>query len=131
MMKLSPKILFATFVSGAILNSSSVFAADYKVANQKEYADALSSIEKGDSIILANGVWNDFEILLEGKGSAKEPITLTAETKGKVIISGQSNLSLAGEHLVVSGLVFKNGYTPTSSVITFRKNKEELANHSQ
>ena len=40
-------------------------------------------------------------------------------------------MRLAGEHLVVSGLVFKNGFTPTSSVISFAKSKTELANHSR
>ncbi len=113
------------------LYSFTAYSAEYKVKDQAEYAKAVSSIEAGDSIVLANGVWSDFEIVFQGKGTEKEPITLTAEEKGKVIISGQSNLSLAGEYLVVSGLVFKNGYTPTSSVITFRKSKTELANHSR
>jgi len=113
------------------LYSFVTYSAEYKVKDQAEYSDALSSIEAGDSVILANGVWENFEILFEGKGTEKEPITLTVEEKGKVIISGQSNLSLAGEHLIVSGLVFKDGYTPTSSVITFRKNKDELANHTR
>ena len=131
MFKLSPKLLFVALAGVTALNSTAVFSADYKVANQAEYAEALSSIQKGDSIILANGVWNDFEILFEGKGSESEPITLAAETKGKVIISGQSNLRLAGEHLVVSGLVFKNGYTPTSAVISYRKSKQELANYTR
>jgi poly(beta-D-mannuronate) lyase len=40
-------------------------------------------------------------------------------------------LRLAGEHLVVSGLVFKNGYTPSSAVIEFRQNKENLAFNSR
>lgn len=31
----------------------------------------------------------------------------------------------------MSGLVFKNGYTPSSAVIEFRKNKDELATHSR
>ena len=128
-------MISSCFKSACVLSLSLysfvVYSAEYKVKDQAEYVKALSSLEAGDSIVLANGVWNDFEILFEGKGTEKSPITLIAETKGKVIITGESNLSLAGEHLVVSGLVFKNGYTPTSSVITFRKNKTELANHSR
>lgn len=101
------------------------------VRSQQEYRAAAGTLQPGDSIVLANGVWNDFEILFQGVGTADNLITLTAETKGKVIISGQSNLRIAGEHLVVSGLVFKNGYTPTDSVISFRKGKAELANYSR
>ena len=85
----------------------------------------------GDKVTLKNGTWSDFEILLEGQGSEDSPILLTAETNGKVILSGQSNLRLAGKHLVVSGLVFKDGYTPSSSVIEFRKDKNHLAFHSR
>ncbi len=48
-----------------------------------------------------------------------------------LFLCGQSNLRLAGEYLVVSGLVFKDGYTPTREVIAFRRNKEHMANHSR
>ena len=106
-------------------------ASIYKVATQDEYKDALKKVEPGDTIVLANGTWTDFEILFKAKGEEGNPVTLTAETRGKVILSGQSNLRLAGEHLVVSGLVFKDGFTPTSEVIAFRQNAANLANHSR
>lgn len=101
------------------------------VANPQQYAAAAVQLEPGDTIVLASGVWSDFEILFEARGTAEQPITLTVQAPGKTIISGKSNLRLAGEHLVVSGLVFKNGYTPTDSVISFRKDKQQLANHSR
>lgn len=109
----------------------SVIAAEYKVSDKAGYAELVSKLQAGDTVVLQNGVWSDFEIVFEGQGTAEQPITLMAETKGKVILAGQSNLSLAGEHLLVSGLVFKNGYTPTSSVISFRKSKQALANNSR
>ena len=101
------------------------------VTNQQEFETAVDQLKPGDTLVLANGVWNDFEILFVGEGTAEQPITLTAETKGEVIISGQSNLRIAGEHLIVSGLVFKDGYTPTDSVINFRRNSTHLANNSR
>ena len=106
-------------------------AVETLVANQEEYRDAVKRAGPGDVIVLANGVWRDFEILLAGNGEPERPITLTAETKGQVVISGQSNLRLAGNHLVVSGLVFRDGYTPTSTVISFRRTKGEPANYSR
>lgn len=110
---------------------TSAVAAEYLVHTQQEYNKAVRSLQPGDVIKLANGTWTDFEILFKGEGEKGQPITLTAETKGKVILSGQSNLRLAGAHLVVSGLVFKNGYTPTREVISFRQNKDNLAYHSR
>lgn len=121
------QIIFA----GIMLLSHSAFAVDYSVKDKSEFDEIKNKLQAGDKVILANGVWNNFEILLQGQGTEEKPIELTAQDKGKVIISGQSNLSLYGEHLIVSGLVFKDGYTPTSTVISFRKSKEELANNSR
>ena len=101
------------------------------VHNQEEYRQAVQDAKAGDTIMLADGEWRDFEILFAGAGEAGKPITLTAETKGKVILSGQSNLRLAGHHLVVSGLVFRDGYSPTNTVISFRRTRGEYAYHSQ
>ena len=115
----------------ALLLSGQVTAKDWVVDTPTTYEMALKRVKAGDSIVLANGTWNNFEILFKGEGSKQKPITLKAQTKGKVFLTGQSNLRLAGKYLVVSGLVFKNGYTPSSEVISFRKNKNELAFNSR
>ena len=101
------------------------------VSTQDEYFKAAENAEPGDRIVLANGTWRDFEIVIDAEGTVDKPITVEAQEKGKVIISGQSNLRLAGEHLVVSGLVFKDGHSPTNTVIAFRRTKGEYANNSR
>ena len=116
--------LTMVFASGAL-------ATEYRVESQEEYRAVLPKLAPGDSMILKDGVWRDFEIVFEGNGKPGNPITLRAETPGEVFITGQSNLALAGEHLFVSGLVFRDGYTPSQSVISFRKSKKELANNSR
>ncbi|NMP32596.1 alginate lyase [Thalassotalea sp. M1531] len=106
-------------------------AKEYIVDSEQAFNETVKKLVAGDTIKLANGTYQDFEILFIGKGTKEKPITLTAETKGKVVLSGQSNLRLAGEYLVASGFVFKNGYTPSSAVIEFRRNKKQLAFHSR
>ncbi|MBT8074378.1 MAG: DUF4957 domain-containing protein [Xanthomonadales bacterium] len=113
------------------LAGTSAFAATTLVSSQSEYNDAVKDLEPGDTIVLANGEWKNFEILFSGTGLEDKPITLNAEENGKVFITGVSNLRIAGEYLVVSGLVFKDGYTPTSEVVSFRHNKKNLANNSR
>lgn len=101
------------------------------VKNVTEFEESLQKVQPGDSIVLANGTWMDSELLFEANGTAEKPITLTVEEKGKVILEGASNLRIAGDHLIVKGLVFKNGYTPTNAVISFRKDRENMANNSR
>src|SRR5690606_29029072 len=114
-----------------LLLAPTVHAAEIRVTTQAEYEQAVEDARPGDTIVLANGEWRDFEILFTGEGTADAPITLTAETKGRVILAGQSNLRLAGRHLVVSGLVFRDGYSPTNTVIAFRRTSGDLAYHSR
>ena len=113
------------------LGGCAVDANENLVKDQQAFNEAVKSAQPGDTITLANGIWEDFEIVFTGEGEEDNPIRLTAETKGEVILTGQSNLRLAGEYLEVSGLVFKGGYTPTQEVISFRRNKEHLANNSR
>lgn len=109
----------------------SALAKDILVGDRDSFKSALKKVVPGDAIVLKNGVWSDFEIGFFAEGTAQQPITLRAETPGKVIISGLSNLRLAGNYLVVEGLVFKNGHTPTGEVVAFRRNSRHLANNSR
>lgn len=115
----------------AFLATSPALAETYLVKDQAAYKNAIKRLRPGDEVVLANGVWQDFEIVFKGKGKEGLPISLRGETPGQVIISGQSNLRIAGEYLVVSGMVFKNGYTPTKEVVSFRVDSKNLANNSR
>jgi len=106
-------------------------ADDKLVRNITEFNEVVQELQPGDRVVLANGTWTDVELRLQATGTLDEPIELTAQQPGGVIISGQSNLGISGEYIVVSGLVFRDGFTPTSEVISFRTSKDELANHSR
>ena len=102
-----------------------------RVETPHEFSEAVKKSRPGDRIVLADGVWSDFDAVFQAEGSADAPIQLVAETPGKVVLSGRSSLRLAGKHLIVSGLVFRDGYTPRSEVISFRLDSENLAHHSR
>jgi poly(beta-D-mannuronate) lyase len=123
-------LIVFTYVA-IVLFSQNTFASEYLVKTQDEFNRVSSDLKAGDEVVLVNGIWTDFEILFKAKGTEEAPVTLRAETPGQVILSGLSNLRLAGEYLVVSGLVFKDGYTPTGAVISFQQDDDNLANHSR
>lgn len=110
---------------------SLVLAESALVHNPAEFASALARLQPGDTLTLADGEWRDFQIVFTGQGAAERPITLKAQTPGKVILTGASNLRMAGEHLVVSNLVFRDGWSPTGEVVAFRKSRTERANYSR
>ena len=120
-----PFVLVLTLVSCAQEDDGTL------VRTISEFDAAVANLQPGDKVVLANGTWTDVEFELKAEGLPDKPIELTAEEPGKVIISGESNLAFSGSHIIVSGLVFKDGYTPTSEVISFRTSKEELANNSR
>ncbi len=103
----------------------------YLVRTVAEFDSAVESLQPGDKVVFANGVWTDVELEFKAEGLPDSPVELTAEEPGNVVITGQSNLSFSGSHIIVSGLVFRDGFTPTSEVISFRTSKDELANHSR
>jgi poly(beta-D-mannuronate) lyase len=109
----------------------SAAARDILVADQIEYKAAVKAAKPGDSIVLRDGEWRDAQLVFTGTGTADQPITLTAQTKGKVLLTGASNLRLGGSHLLVSGLVFKHGFSPTDQVISFRRDSKTLASDSR
>src|SRR5690606_30348072 len=89
----------------------------YQVKNAAELS-ALA-LEPGDKVVMQNGNWQNQQLVFKAKGTEQKPITLVAEAKGKVILSGNSNLVIDGEWLIVDGLVFRDGYLDKGHVIQF------------
>ena len=111
----------AAFLLVAALVPLTAFAADIPVADADALEEALAVAQPGDALVMTDGVWRDQEIVFAAQGTAEAPITLRPETPGGVTITGASNLSISGSHLVVDGLNFEDG-TPgdLSHVIQFR-----------
>ena len=99
------------------------------VRSAAELSSALERAVPGDTLLLANGVWVDTELKIYANGTASDSIYIMAQEKGKVFFEGQSNMKIGGSYLHIEGLVFRNGYTATSSVITFQKDKSTPCNH--
>lgn len=100
------------------------------VSNIEELNTAIKEAKAGDNIVLKNGTYKDVEIKFTGEGTEDKPITLKAETPGKVFIEGESSLEISGNFLKVNGLFFRNGHSPKTNVIAFRTSKSKVANHS-
>jgi poly(beta-D-mannuronate) lyase len=103
-------------------------SAEIPVANPTELAVALNRARPGDTIVLADGPWRDAAVTLTAAGTAGAPVTIRAQTRGKVIFSGESSLIFAAPHVTVDGLVFTQGTTKQNSVIQFGSDHGRLTN---
>ncbi len=88
------------------------------VSNQAELNAAIGT---AGTIVMADGTWQDTVIDLRAPG----PLTLRAQTPGKVLLTGRSALSLNSPDLTVSGLTFTSGQAPggAASVISFNSDR--------
>ncbi len=102
---------------------------EIRVVNPQQVKDAIKAAQPGDVVVMANGVWRDAQIVCEGIGTEDLPVTLRAEERGKVILTGRSNLRIAGRYLVVDGLVFMDGYSSGGGVVDFRNGSGNEATH--
>ncbi|MDF7798996.1 polysaccharide lyase 6 family protein [Pontiellaceae bacterium B1224] len=110
---------------------TAVTRSDTLVGNMTELNTAIDAAQPGDTILMQNGVWNSVVIDFDADGLLGQPITLRAEVDGQVSLEGASKLQIAGDYLVVRGLVFTNGAASSGSVIEFRGGSSDLSNNSR
>jgi len=119
-------LMFASFL---VFSCYSALATEYYVTTSSEITSAMNGAQPGDTLTMATGVWTDAHIVFEGNGTEDQPILLRSESPGYVILSGSSNLRIAGDYLIVDGLYFKNGYSSSGGVIEFRNGSSNLSNY--
>ncbi|MEZ5387529.1 MAG: polysaccharide lyase 6 family protein [Prosthecobacter sp.] len=108
-----------------LLLVSQLRAKDTPVADANAFAAAAKAVAAGDTLILQEGTWGDARLKIHAEGTAEKPVTIKAQTPGKLVLTGDSRISIAGRHIVVEGLWFQN---PTGEeAIELRNDSDELA----
>lgn len=113
----------------ALCWAAALSAEELLLSRPAEIAAAVKKARPGDHLVLRDGTWSDADILFDAQGTAARPITLRAETPGRVILRGKSRLRIAGRHLVVAGLWFKDGEVASDAVVAFRRSSSQHAHH--
>ncbi|MDB4192398.1 hypothetical protein N9757_02195, partial [Flavobacteriaceae bacterium] len=102
--------LFFIFININLLLSQEL---NVKVDNILEFNNAIKNVVEGTTIVLNNGEWSNVKLNIDGFGTKEKPIVVKAETPGKVLVTGDSKMTISGNYIIVSGLWFKDG-NPTS-----------------
>ncbi len=126
-----PCRLAAALLMGAVGLTTLAPGAEVVVTNAASITAAALAAQPGDVIVMQDGVWPDADILFASYGTEAQPVTIRAQTLGRVHLTGQSRLRMAGAHLVVDGLIFTNGYRTSGDVIAFRDSSSSVAFNSK
>lgn len=78
------------------------------VTTPAELSSAINAATPGTTIVLADGIWKDVFMDLDKSGTEDNPITVTAQNPGAVLMTGNSRVYMEGNHLILSGLVFQD-----------------------
>ena len=116
---------------GAVLLSIQLgFAAgnEIVVTNNSELTAAINSAKPGDVIVMKDGEWKDVNLEFGSTATEDAPVTLKAQSAGKVILNGSSVLTFTKPNLKVDGLVFKGGAITKGAVINFNSDKCTVSN---
>lgn len=111
-----------------LLSSLEAPAAEFTIRPGDNTKTVVKQAAAGDTIVIANGQWADADLKFELlQGEPDLPITIRAETAGKVVFSGATKFRVSGQHVVVSGLVFRD--CDESDPCELRTHSERLAEH--
>jgi Chondroitinase B len=104
-------------IGAALYGAAAARATDFLVHNASEISTAVGQSQPGDTITMADGTWTDQNITFNDTGSAAKPITLRAQTPGRVLLNGNSKISIGGNFTVVDGLRFQDGTLTSGNII--------------
>jgi poly(beta-D-mannuronate) lyase len=89
---------------------------EHLVSSAADIAQLGEALRPGDVLVMTNGTWTEQTIVFRGRGTSEKPITLRAQTPGKVVLTGRSSITMHGEYLVVSGLSLRDGSSTNAGV---------------
>lgn len=102
-----------------------VHATETLVSDPKGFEEASKTAKAGDAIVLKNGQWKDARLKCRASGTEEVPLTIKAETPGRVLLTGRSRLQISGSFVLVEGLCFQD---PTGEeAIELRIDTDEVA----
>lgn len=94
-----------------LLGAANAFCKSYLVHNEKELTELLPALKAGDKVRIANGTYTPWAVVISTAATAGQPLTIEAETKGKVIFkgeAGQTSFKITGSYIVLRGLTFED-----------------------
>ncbi len=125
----SKLLVWAMLLSSSCVLCERLSAKSYTAQTVAQFEEIVKQLVAGDELVMKDGLWRDANLLIQGEGTAEQPITIRAATPGKVVLTGASRLRISGQYVQVIGLKLHNLTGQKADWIEFRKDSKKLANH--
>lgn len=107
--------------------SDSVTAEEHRLTPETKLDELCKTLQAGDKIVLENGIWENVELDFSTlPGTAAAPISIVAEAPGQVVFRGEVAFCVSGDHVVISGITFRDCHG-VDSVFELRTEDGEVA----
>jgi parallel beta-helix repeat protein len=93
----------------ALLLNQVAICKNFIVHSQEEFKTVTGKAAAGDVIVIANGAYTGWAVTVSTVANAARPLIIRAETRGKVIFTGdvdQPIFQISGSYTVLQGLTF-------------------------
>lgn len=76
------------------------------IDSEEALSDILKQVQPGDSIVIADGQYENWMVDLYSRGTKEKPVTIQPESPMGVTFTGVSHFSITGSYIVVDGFRF-------------------------
>ncbi len=103
----------------ALAGSRDPRAQTLEAASEGRLKAVLRHVRPGDTIVVANGIYQGWKVRLPSviSGRDGQPITIRAATPGGVVFRGPSRWRIEGAHVVLAGFVFEQSGEETIHIL--------------
>ncbi|PXY02544.1 chloramphenicol resistance protein [Marinifilum breve] len=84
-------------------------ASNQLVSTVQQLESKVRDLQAGDTLFIANGEYQNAQLILNNSGKAEQPIVIRAKQRGKVFFTGDAKVEMRGEYCVLDGIYFKDG----------------------
>ena len=78
------------------------------VTSETELQTAVNQAKPGDEIVIANGLYSDWDITVPCKGTEEAPITIRAQSPQGVTLTDESTFKVSGAYIIIRDIRFED-----------------------
>ncbi|MBT6005512.1 MAG: hypothetical protein HN778_20730 [Prolixibacteraceae bacterium] len=103
------------------------------VDNQEAFLSALKSALPGDTILIKDGIYYDWSVLIDAEGTSENKITIKPESINGVVFSASKlskthTIKITGKQLVLDGFIFKDILFDQSTLVLVGSKNVRITN---